>query len=82
MTGPLLHVKPCLPVGWPGYTLEYRYRRTRYHIEVKQGESDNGEFGVVVDGQAQSGMVVPLIDDLQAHEVSVLLRSERQLTPA
>ena len=80
--GPRLHLKPCLPADWTGFSLEYRYRRTRYHIEVTQGDGENGGAGVTIDGHAQPEMVVPLIDDLQAHQVNVVLSSQRQMAPA
>ena len=31
-----LHVAPCLPADWKGFTLHYRYRETVYHITVLQ----------------------------------------------
>jgi len=30
-----LHVAPCLPADWWGFTVHYRYRETLYHINVK-----------------------------------------------
>jgi cellobiose phosphorylase len=35
--GARLTFAPCLPDDWPGFALEYRYRRTTYAIEVTQG---------------------------------------------
>ncbi len=80
--GPRLRLMPCVPAQWNGYSIEYRYRRTRYHIEVTQGDADNGEAGVIVDGQAQAEMIVPLIDDLQVHQVNVTLRTQRHMAAA
>ena len=80
--GARLHLTPCVPAEWDGFSIEYRYRRTRYHIEVSQGDADHGEAGVVVDGRVLAEMAVPLVDDLQAHQVNVTLRSQRQMAPA
>ena len=48
---------------------------------VDQGEADNGEAELVIDGHARAAMVVPLIDDLQVHQMSVMLRFKRQMAP-
>jgi cellobiose phosphorylase len=31
-----LHVAPCLPAEWDGFTLRYLYRETPHRIVVKQ----------------------------------------------
>ena len=71
--GARLYLAPCLPAGWPGFTLDYRYRETPYRIVVTQGSADDGPAGLVVDGLAQDDMVVPLVDDARCHLVSVRL---------
>ncbi len=71
--GARLYLAPCLPAGWPGFTLDYRYRETPYRIVVTQGSADDGPAGLVVDGLAQDDMVVPLVDDARSHLVSVRL---------
>ncbi len=48
-----LHVAPCLPADWKGFTLHYRYRETLYHISVLQISDGNGETRVIVDGVEQ-----------------------------
>jgi len=70
--GARLHLAPCLPRGWPGFTLDYRYRDTPYHIEVTQGSA---EPGVTLDGVATSGPDLPLVDDGKSHRASVRLAS-------
>ncbi|MDH3461947.1 MAG: cyclic beta 1-2 glucan synthetase, partial [Burkholderiaceae bacterium] len=71
--GARLHLTPCLPAGWPGFALDYRYRQTQYRIEVTQGDVGGGVASVSVDGIAQPGMAVPLVDDAGAHHVMVRL---------
>jgi cellobiose phosphorylase len=66
----LLHVAPCLPVAWKGFTLQYRWGRTVYAIEVQQVPGAS-EVRVVLDGLLQATAVVPLQDDGVAHSVVV-----------
>ncbi|MDP1899983.1 MAG: glucoamylase family protein [Rubrivivax sp.] len=70
--GARLHLAPCLPRDWPGFTFDYRYRETPYHIEVTQGSA---EPGVTLDGVARVGMDLPLVDDGQPHLAIVRLAS-------
>jgi len=69
--GARLRLAPCLPPGWPGFALDYRYRATHYRIEVVQAGAQDGPAGVSVDGIVQQDMAVPLVDDRRAHEVAV-----------
>ena len=32
--GAALEIDPCIPAGWPGYRIEYRFGRSTYAIEV------------------------------------------------
>jgi cellobiose phosphorylase len=71
IAGARLHVAPCLPDDWPGYSLEYRYRDTLYHIEVTQAEGAAGAHEVRVDHVLQPGDWIPLVDDRKPHYVMV-----------
>jgi cyclic beta-1,2-glucan synthetase len=73
--GETLHVAPCLPADWKGFTLHYRYRETLYHITVVQDSCRNGETGVSVDGVEQPGNAIPLVDDRQEHSVEVKIQA-------
>ena len=70
-----LHLAPCLPAHWPGLTIHYRYRETVYHIALVQARAGDGatggETGMTVDGAAQEGLAVPLVDDRREHWVEV-----------
>lgn len=66
--GNQLRLKPCLPADWPGYSAEYRYGETVYHITVNQG---SGEPGITLDGQKIEGDVIPLLDDGKVHQVKL-----------
>lgn len=76
--GVRLILSPCLPADWPGYTLEYRYRNTPYHIEVMQVNNDAGPLGVHLDGELQADGSVPLLDDGRPHRVEARLPGERR----
>ena len=70
-----LHIAPCIPAEWPGYTLHYRYRQTMYHIVVtQQRPSDDKPIEktrVTVDGVVQNNSVIALTDDRREHAVAV-----------
>ena len=69
-TGARLFIRPCLPAGWPGYHVDYRFRETTYRIDVVPivGAAPS----VTVDGELQSVDGVPLVDDGAAHVVRVV----------
>jgi cyclic beta-1,2-glucan synthetase len=62
-----LTLAPHLPAGWPFFKLAYRYRQTVYMISVVPGEVP----GLVVDGVAQHGNTIALVDDRREHEVAL-----------
>ena len=66
-----LHVAPCLPADWPGFTLRYRYRETVYRIAVTQLPGGQGETKVTVDGVERPDPAIPLVDDRREHAVEV-----------
>ena len=70
-----LSFAPCLPAHWDGFTVHYRFRETIYHIRVMQ-KKQSGEkeaVTVTVDGVAQPGKVITLVDDGQEHAVEVMV---------
>lgn len=70
-----LHVAPCLPADWKGFTLHYRYRETLYHINVLQVRAGSGETSVIVDGIEQQYRAISLVDDRQDHVVEVKIQA-------
>ncbi|MDE2004550.1 MAG: hypothetical protein KGJ25_13590, partial [Betaproteobacteria bacterium] len=70
-----LRFTPCLPAGWTGFTLRYRYRTTTYDVAVRQSIVDTGgevrATVVTLDGAVQPGDSFQLVDDRGAHQVSV-----------
>jgi cyclic beta-1,2-glucan synthetase len=77
LEGERLRIEPCLPADWPGFTVHYRFRETVYHIDVHQTPHATGDQRLTLDGQAQPGMAVPLVDDRVEHRVDVWVRAAR-----
>ncbi len=67
-----LHFEPCLPAGWGGFTMHYRYRETVYHVSIAQG---SGSAGMTIDGEVREGSAIPMVDDGRDHVVEVRLGS-------
>jgi cellobiose phosphorylase len=66
-----LHLSPCLPAEWEGFTLHYRYREAVYHIAILCTPAVDGQAGVTVDGVEQADLSIPLVDDRREHSVEV-----------
>ncbi|MBS1138642.1 MAG: putative carbohydrate binding:Glycosyltransferase 36:Glycosyltransferase 36 associated [Proteobacteria bacterium] len=73
LAGDKLYLSPCLPAGWPGFKIRYRYRATVYHIAVTLGT--NTRCSVMVDGMEQADCVIQLVNDLVAHQVVIVASS-------
>ncbi len=72
--GDSLRLEPCIPAGWPGYELTYRFGSATYDVRVDNAAgAGRGVVAVTVDGQPAGGGVVPLRDDGLRHEVRVAL---------
>ena len=70
-----LRLAPRLPADWTGFTMHYRHGATTYEIVVRQRDAAPGErIGtpqVTLDGAAQAGSSIPLVDDRREHRVLV-----------
>ena len=80
-----LRFSPCLPADWKGFSLDYRYRETTYHVVVSQAETADSTPAVWVDGDLQADHAVALVNDLTDHAVRVVVQSTsgvREHTPA
>jgi cyclic beta-1,2-glucan synthetase len=70
--GTTLTIKPCVPAGWPEFTIEYRYGASRYVVRVlSPGALKDAAPVTTLDGAVVAGGVVRLIDDGARHEVLV-----------
>ena len=69
---------PCLPVEWSELTMSYVYETSVYEIAVGQSLGDTGDGNdaarVTLDGVAQAGNWVQLVDDQATHRVTVAVR--------
>jgi cellobiose phosphorylase len=72
-SGDQLAFDPCIPEQWKSYRIEYRYRSTMYHIEMKKSETGSGVRSLAVDGVDQDDMSIHLVDDEEDHQVVVEL---------
>lgn len=70
-----LVVNPCIPSGWPGFTVALRYRSARYDIAVENpGAVRRGVAVLEVDVVALDDRTgIPLADDQRSHRVRVVL---------
>jgi cellobiose phosphorylase len=67
--GALLHVHPCIPADWPGFTVAYRFREALYEIQVER--ADVAE--VSLDGVVCAGEAIALLAGSATHQVRVRL---------
>ncbi|MHB1083529.1 MAG: GH36-type glycosyl hydrolase domain-containing protein [Thiobacillus sp.] len=83
LEGNHLRIAPCIPADWESYKIQYRYRDTAYHINLRQiGEKMEHAIrvtvdGVVINGAGRTGQpqgMIPLVNDRQDHHVEVVLR--------
>jgi cyclic beta-1,2-glucan synthetase len=85
--GTHLELRPCVPEGWPGFTVRMRLadKRTRYEIVLTRAASGASATQVHVDGEALSDAIsngaacIPLVRDGCVHLVEVALAND--LTP-
>jgi cellobiose phosphorylase len=76
--GETLTLMPRLPAGWEGFRLHYRYRGSQYTIAVRRAD----EPLLRVDGVAQPGMTIALVDDGRTHEVELHVASRHDAAAA
>ncbi|MBA4495385.1 GH36-type glycosyl hydrolase domain-containing protein [Paenactinomyces guangxiensis] len=76
--GEKLYIRPCIPCEWQEFSVNYRFRNTRYLITVKNpaGKS-SGRAALIIDGQevvlTEGGPCVELYDDGQVHRVVLIM---------
>jgi len=77
----ILHIHPGPREDWDSYMVHYRYRETVYHLTVTTIREDDTPTGVFIDGEHHEGMVIPLVDDHEHHEIEVRI-APQQKAPA
>ena len=79
--GESLSVDPCVPSTWPAYTVEWRYKTTRYVISVSNPERQSrGILEAFLDGVPINAAAVPLVDDGLTHAVGIVLGKSSEFT--
>ncbi len=91
--GVRLLLRPCIPAGWPGFSIRYRHtlhgtRRAqhdaRYTITVRQESPRATRTAAVMDGSPltvrRGAVVIPLLADGAEHRVEVRLGDPRPAT--
>ncbi len=89
LRGDQLRIDPCIPTAWPGFSLVYRHRGSRYRVQVENPQTQkpqvepDGPRRVVVraelDGTSLTiaaddpAALIPLVDDGVEHDVRVWL---------
>ena len=74
--GAAIHVDPCIPRSWPGYSISFRYHSARYELVVSNPHgATQGVSKVTLDGRALDPQVraIPLEDDGATHRIEVVL---------
>ena len=72
--GNSLIIDPCIPTGWPGFELTYRFGTTPYRIHVENPQSVNrGVTQIWLNGIRLTDNRIPLTDDARQHEVRVIM---------
>jgi cyclic beta-1,2-glucan synthetase len=69
--GAQLLIRPCLPAGWTGYHVDYRFRETTYSIDIDS--AGDAAPSVTLDGDQHPGGGIPLVDDGREHVVRVVV---------
>ena len=71
----MLHVDPCVPRGWPCYTVTIAWRSARYVITVdNSAHTGKGVVSISLDGASlPAAKPVTLADDGATHDVQVTL---------
>ena len=73
--GTVLSIDPCIPRGWPHYSMSFRYHSTVYKIRVENPAGvSRGIKLIEMDGKPLgSSPSIPLIDDGGNHQIHVVL---------
>jgi cyclic beta-1,2-glucan synthetase len=75
--GAAFSVDPCIPASWPGFTITWRFGRSRYEIAVSNPQHHcRGVLRAELDGVPCDALAIPLVDDGRTHHVQVVIGRE------
>jgi cyclic beta-1,2-glucan synthetase len=81
--GATFSVAPCIPAMWPGYAIEWRVGKTIYRIAVSNPEHRcRGVQSAELDGVTVDPAAIPLHDDGEAHDVTIVVGRPAAPAPA
>jgi cyclic beta-1,2-glucan synthetase len=68
-------IEPCIPTAWPGFSVTWRFGKSRYEIQLENrgGHHPYQVAEATFDGKAVDPAAIPLVDDGKVHEVQVVL---------
>jgi cyclic beta-1,2-glucan synthetase len=70
--GDSLRIDPTIPPQWEGYSMEYKFKSSRYKIVVSNpSHIAHGVKSVKLDGTDCPDRIIPLVDDGKEHRVEV-----------
>ena len=76
--GTTLHLDPCIPRKWSGYSVRLRYHSSTYQIKVENPHSvSRGVIHTELDGKVLPGAAVALVDDGAEHQAKLVLGERR-----
>jgi cyclic beta-1,2-glucan synthetase len=72
--GATFAMDPCIPASWPGYSIAWRFGKTRYEIEVKNPQRRcRGVAHAVLDDTPVEANAIPLVDDGGVRVLKIVL---------
>jgi cyclic beta-1,2-glucan synthetase len=72
--GATISVTPVIPAVWPHYSIDLTLGRTRYRFAVSNPDFGcEGVRSAELDGVAVDAAAIPLVDDGEQHEVTIVV---------
>ena len=72
--GRTFEIDPCIPAGWPGFSITWTLGRTRYDISVSNPQHHcRGVIRALHNGVACDATAIPLVDDGATHVVEIVI---------
>jgi cyclic beta-1,2-glucan synthetase len=76
-----LSIQPCVPADWKSFSIDYRFGKTIYSLEVYCQHEHGVPVKWVVDGKdAETQPFLELVDDEKTHQVEVYIGKQRTST--
>jgi cyclic beta-1,2-glucan synthetase len=80
-TGDRLRMNPVIPPEWDGFTIDYRFGKAVYHIQISNPQHlASGIKEIAFDKKLIEGDGIPLTDDGNEHQISVVM-GEKEKQP-